>query len=203
MFKYSKIKNSGMKSTMKASTIILIFLLWGFNIMAEDKDRLVFNFNTPESGKIWVSVNDNVMGGISEGKLKITQDKTLFFYGSLSLANNGGFASIRCLPAQLGLKKNDSIYFQAKGDGREYTMNLYTNKRLTAFSYRQSFQTKNNEWVEISLPLEKFITTSFGKVIPKAEPINPTDIESLGFMLGDKKPGAFQVEFKEIKAKSK
>ncbi len=142
MFKYSKIKNSGMKSTMKASTIILIFLLGSFNIMAAEKDRLVFNFNTPESCKIWVSVNDNVMGGISEGKFKITQDKTLFFYGSLSLANNGGFASIRCLPAQLGLKKNDSIYFQAKGDGREYTMNLYTNKRLTAFSYRQSFQTK-------------------------------------------------------------
>ncbi|MSR51166.1 MAG: CIA30 family protein [Gemmataceae bacterium] len=203
MFKYSNIINSGIKSTMKASTIILILILGGFNIMAEDKDRLVFNFNTPESGKIWVSVNDNVMGGISEGKLKITQDKTLFFYGSLSLANNGGFASIRCLPTQLGLKKNDSIYFQAKGDGREYTMNLYTNKRLTAFSYRQSFQTKNNEWVEISLPLEKFISTSFGKVIPKAEPINPTNIESLGFMLGDKKPGAFQVEFKDIKAKSK
>lgn len=188
---------------MKASTIILILLLGGFNIMAEDKERLVFNFNTPESGRIWVSVNDNVMGGISEGKFKITQDKTLFFYGSLSLANNGGFASIRCLPTQLGLKKNDSIYFQVKGDGREYTMNLYTNKRLTAFSYRQSFQTKNNEWVEISLPLEKFSATSFGKVIPKAELINPTDIESLGFMLGDKKPGTFQVEFKEIKAKSK
>ena len=188
---------------MKASTIILIFLLGSFNIMAAEKDGLVFNFNTPESGKTWVSVNDNVMGGISEGKFKITQDKTLLFYGSLSLENNGGFASIRCLPTQLGLKKNDSIYFQVKGDGREYTMNLYTNKRLTAFSYRQSFQTKNNEWVEISLPLEKFIATSFGKVIPKAEPINPTDIESLGFMLGDKKPGAFQVEFKEIKAKSK
>ena len=103
--------------------------------MAEDKDKLIFNFNTPESSKNWVSVNDNVMGGISEGKFKITQDKTLFFYGSLSLENNGGFASIRCLPTQLGLKKNDSIYFQVKGDGREYTMNLYTNKRLTAFSY--------------------------------------------------------------------
>ena len=188
---------------MKTSTSILILLLGSINIMAEDKDKLIFNFNTPESSKNWVSVNDNVMGGISDGKFKITQEKTLLFYGNLSLANNGGFASIRCLPAQLGLKKNDSIYFQAKGDGLEYTMNLYTNKRLTAFSYRQSFQTKNNEWVEISLPLEKFIATSFGKVIPKAEPINPTDIESLGFMLGDKKPGAFQVEFKEIKAKSK
>ena len=188
---------------MKASISILILLLGSINIMAEDKDNLIFNFNTPESGKIWVSVNDNVMGGVSEGKFKITQDKTLYFYGSLSLENNGGFASIRCLPTQLGLKKNDSIYFQAKGDGREYTVNLYTNKRLTAFSYRQSFQTKNNEWVEISLPLEKFIATSFGKVIPKAEPINPSEIESLGFMIGDKKPGAFQIEFKNITAKSK
>ena len=171
--------------------------------MAKDNQRLIFNFNAPESGKTWVSVNDNVMGGVSDGKFKITQEKTLFFYGSLSLENNGGFASIRCLPTQLGLKKNDSIYFQAKGDGREFTMNLYTNKRLTAFSYRQSFKTKNNEWVEISLPLEKFIATSFGKVIPKAEPINPSEIESLGFMIGDKKPGAFQIEFKNITAKSK
>ena len=188
---------------MKASISILILLLGSINIMAEDKDSVIFNFNTPESGKIWVSVNDNVMGGVSEGKFKITQDKTLYFYGSLSLENNGGFASIRCLPTQLGLKKNDSIYFQVKGDGREFTMNLYTNKRLTAFSYRQSFQTKNNEWVEISLPLEKFIATSFGKVIPKAEPINPLEIESIGFMIGDKKPGAFQIEFKNITAKSK
>jgi hypothetical protein len=40
-------------------------------------------------------------------------------------------------------------------------------------------------------------------VIPKAEPINPLEIESIGFMIGDKKTGAFQIEFKEIKAKSK
>lgn len=203
MFNNSITKNSGIKPTMKASTSILILLLGGINIMAEDNQRLIFNFNAPESGKTWVSVNDNVMGGISDGKFKITQEKTLFFYGSLSLENNGGFASLRCIPTQLGLKKNDSIYFQAKGDGREYTVNLYTNKRLTAFSYRQSFKTKNNEWVEISLPLEKFIATSFGKVIPKAEPINPSEIESLGFMIGDKKPGAFQIEFKNITAKSK
>ncbi|RLS54403.1 MAG: CIA30 family protein [Planctomycetota bacterium] len=171
--------------------------------MAEDKDKLIFNFNTPESSKNWVSVNDNVMGGISDGKFKITQEKTLLFYGNLSLANNGGFASVRSLPKQLPLLKDESIVINVKGDGREYTINLYTNKRLTAFSYKQSFKTKNNEWVEISLPLEKFRATSFGKVIPKAELINPTDIESLGFMLGDKKPGTFQVEFKEIKAKSK
>ena len=198
MFKYSKIKNSGMKSTMKASTIILIFLLWGFNIMAEDKDRLVFNFNTPESGKIWVSVNDNVMGGISEGKFKITQDKTLFFYGSLSLANNGGFASVRSLPKQLPLLKDESIVINVKGDGREYTINLYTNKRLTAFSYKQSFKTKKDEWMNITFSLDKFTATSFGRTIPNAVPIDPNEINSIGFMIGDKKTEPFQLELKDI-----
>jgi len=183
---------------MKASTIILILLLGGFNIMAEDKDRLVFNFNTPESGRIWVSVNDNVMGGISDGKFKITQDKTLFFYGSLSLANNGGFASVRCLPTQLALKKNDSICFQAKGDGREYTINLYTNKRLTAFSYKQSFKTKKEEWINLTFPLDKFIATSFGRTIPNAAPIDPNEINSIGFMIGDKNIEPFQLELKNI-----
>jgi len=189
---------------MKFQTSALVLLLMGsISIMAEEKNLNLFNFTNPENGKTWVNVNDNVMGGVSDGKFKITQDKTLLFYGNLSLANNGGFSSIRCRPTQLKLQKNDSICFLVKGDGREYTINLYTNKNLTAFSYRQSFQTKNNEWVEISLPLEKFIATSFGKVIPKAEPINPSEIESLGFMIGDKKPGAFQIEFKNITAKSK
>ncbi len=183
---------------MKASTIILIFLLGSFNIMAEVNDRLIFNFNTPESGKIWVSVNDNVMGGVSEGKFKITQDKTLFFSGSLSLENNGGFASIRCIPAQLGLKKNDSIHFEAKGDGREYTINLYTNKRLTAFSYKQSFKTKKEEWINLTFPLDKFIATSFGRTIPNASPIDPNEINSIGFMIGDKKTEPFQLELKNI-----
>ena len=31
-----------------------------------------------------------------------------------------------------------------------------------------------------------------------AEPINPLEIESIGFMIGDKKPGAFQIEFKKL-----
>jgi hypothetical protein len=35
------------------------------------------------------------MGGVSEGKLKITDAKTLDFFGNLSLKNNGGFASVR------------------------------------------------------------------------------------------------------------
>lgn len=178
--------------------VIILLLIESTNIMADEKSRSLLNFENANAAKAWVSVNDNVMGGISEGKLKITQDKTLLFYGSLSLANNGGFASVRCLPTQLALKQNDSICFQAKGDGREYTINLYTNKRLTAFSYKQSFKTKKEEWINLTFPLDKFIATSFGRTIPNAAPIDPNEINSIGFMIGDKDIEPFQLELKNI-----
>ena len=166
--------------------------------MADEKNRLLFNFDSPAIEKTWVTVNDNVMGGVSDGNFKITKEKALFFYGNLSLENNGGFASVRSIPTKLALKKNDSISFQAKGDGREYTINLYTNKRLTAFSYRQAFQTKKGEWLDLSFPLSKFVATSFGRNIPNSPPVNSEEIESIGFMLGDKKSGTFEITFKNL-----
>lgn len=202
MLNCRNIKNYGLRPTMKTSTIIMILLLGSINIMAEDKDRLIFNFNTPESSKNWVSVNDNVMGGISDGKFKITKEKTLLFYGNLSLANNGGFASVRSLPKQLPLLKDDSIVIHVKGDGREYTINLYTSKRLTAFSYKQSFKTKKDEWMNITFSLDKFTATSFGRTIPNAVPIDPNEINSIGFMIGDKKTEPFQLELKDISSLS-
>ena len=86
------------------------------------------------------------MGGVSEGKFKITDKKTLEFFGTLSLKNNGGFASVRTKAKKLGLEKGDTLIARVHGDGREYTLNLYVNKPLVAFSYRAAVQTKKGEW---------------------------------------------------------
>lgn len=180
------------------AVVIIILFIESTNIMADNKNRSLFIFDNADAAKAWVNVNDNVMGGISNGRLKITPEKTLLFYGNLSLANNGGFASLRSLAKQLPLLKNDSISIQAKGDGREYTINLYTNKRLTAFSYKQSFKTKKDEWINLTFPLDKFIATSFGRPIPNAASIDPNEINSIGFMIGDKNTEPFQLELKDI-----
>ncbi len=55
------------------------------------------------------TVNDGVMGGVSEAKFKISDKKTMEFFGTLSLANNGGFASVRTKAKKLGLEKGDSL----------------------------------------------------------------------------------------------
>jgi monofunctional biosynthetic peptidoglycan transglycosylase len=139
------------------------------------------------------------MGGVSEGNVRLTKDKTLEFFGNLSLENNGGFASVRTKAKKLGLDKGDVLVARIRGDGREYSLNLYVPRPLVAFSYRAMVQTKKNEWSEVKLPLDRFQATSFGRVVKDAGPVDPKEVNAFGFLLGDKKAGPFKLEVEWIK----
>ena len=159
----------------------------------------MFDFTGADSAKEWQTVNDGVMGGVSEGKFKITDTKTMEFFGTLSLKNNGGFASVRTKAKKLGLKKGDTLVAKVRGDGREYHMNLSVPTFQIAYNYRAVFQTKKDEWIEVKLPLDKFEATSFGQVVKNAGQVKPTSVNGLGFMLSDKKAGPFKMEIEWIK----
>ncbi len=167
--------------------------------MADDKPQVLFEFAGADAAKEWQTVNDGVMGGVSEGKFKITEKKTLEFYGTLSLENNGGFASVRTKAKKLGLEKGDTVVAKVRGDGREYTLNLYLAKPLVAFSYRATVRTKKDEWVEVEIPLDTFEATSFGRVVKDAGPVDPKEVNALGLMVSDKKAGPFKLEIESIK----
>ncbi|MFM8702666.1 MAG: CIA30 family protein, partial [Planctomycetia bacterium] len=145
------------------------------------------------------AVNDGVMGGVSEGRFRITEDKTLEFFGTLSLENNGGFASVRTKPTELDVKAGDTLVVRVKGDGREYVLNIYTKSRQMAFSYRASLPTAKGEWREVEIPLADFIPTSFGRRVQGMGPVDPSQINGLGFMLSDKQPGRFQMRVEWVK----
>ena len=180
------------------SSTLMLFVL-GASVMADDTPKTLFDFTRADAAKEWQTINDGVMGGVSEGKFKITETKTLEFYGTLSLENNGGFASVRSKAKKLGLKKGDVLMARVRGDGRKYSMNLYVPRPLIAFSYRATVKTKKDEWIEVRLPLEKFEATSFGRVVKDAGPVNPAEVNALGFLLGDKKAGLFRLEVEWIK----
>jgi len=171
----------------------------GSLVMADDTPIVLFDFTGADAAKEWQTVNDGVMGGISEGKFKITEQKTMEFFGTLSLKNNGGFASVRTKGKKLGLEKGDTLVAKVRGDGREYQMNLYLNKPLIAFSYRATVQTKKDEWIEVKVSLDKFEATSFGRPVKDAGAVKPEEVNALGFMLGDKKAGPFKMEVEWIK----
>jgi monofunctional biosynthetic peptidoglycan transglycosylase len=177
----------------------VVLLVWGSFLMADDAPKVLIDFTGADAAKEWQTINDGVMGGVSEGKVKLTDQKTLEFYGTLSLENNGGFASVRTKAKKLGLEKGDVLVARVRGDGREYSMNLYVPKPMIAFSYRSTVQTKKDEWIEVKLPLDKFEATSFGRLVKDAKPVDPQEVNGLGFLLGDKKAGPFKMEVEWIK----
>lgn len=165
--------------------------------MAEDNRIVLFDFALPGAASEWQAVNDGVMGGVSEGTFEITDRKTLAFFGTLSLENNGGFASVRTKAKKLGLESGDALRVRVRGDGRRYSLNLYVPRPQVAFSYRATVTTTTGEWVEITLPLDSFEATSFGRPVD-AGPVKPEEVSALGFMVSDRQAGPFRLEIESI-----
>lgn len=157
--------------------------------------RALFDLTVPAAAREWQPVHDRVMGGRSSGGVT-SSDAGIRFSGRLSLANNGGFASIRSRNSQLNLSNGDTVILSVRGDGRTYSLNLYPQRRRTAFSFRASFPTKKDEWTRVEIPLSSFQATSFGRRVRIS--LKPEQITGLGILLGDKKPGPFQIEIRSI-----
>jgi len=183
-------------NVIRVPVLIAVLLV---QAVAEQSLRTLFDFTGPEAARQWQAVNDGVMGGVSDGRFRITPESTLEFFGTLSLENNGGFASVRTKPADLDIKAGDDLVIRVKGDGREYVLNLYTKTRRMAFSYRAPLPTVKNEWTEVAVPLEEFIPTSFGRRVQGMGPVKPSEITSIGFMLSDKKAGPFKMKVEWVK----
>lgn len=183
---------------LRTTYVLMICLLHNLWALGMEKSIPLADFSQPRTASEWQNINDGVMGGVSDGRFRLTGNKSMEFYGTLSLENNGGFASVRTKPKNLALQKGDVLLIRVKGDGREYSLNLYSPKPLVAFSYRMPLQTQKDVSMELKFPLDKFTATSFGRVVPNAQPLDPSEINGIGFLLGDKKAGPFRLEIESI-----
>ena len=164
-----------------------------------ENGRVLFDFGAENTAAGWQTVNDGVMGGVSEGRFQINDKGIMEFYGTLSLANNGGFASVRSKSGNLDLKDGDVIVARIRGDGRSYYLNLGVPSLRIAYSYRAPLQTKSGEWQEVRVPLKDFQATSFGKPLQGAAKVDASKVNSIGFVLADKKAGPFKLEVESIR----
>ncbi|TWT51680.1 CIA30 family protein [Allorhodopirellula solitaria] len=196
---------------MNCTTLVrcgFLVLLWTAVLpdraSAEDLNRVgvaartLFDFGADDSPRGWRIVNDGVMGGRSTSKFSVVDEGVARFAGQLSLENNGGFASVRSAPKDLGLQSDQTISLRVRGDGRRYTLCLYAPDRRTAFSFQSEFDTVKNEWIEARLPIAKFVANSYGRKVPGVS-IDPRTINSLGILLGDKQAGPFELQVDWIK----
>lgn len=155
------------------------------------------NFVSERELDNWVVVNDVVMGGRSRANIEIT-DSFLWFSGTLSLENNGGFASIRRVYDSKAWLSNKVIHLKVTGDGRRYQFRLRTNRRVDGIAYVANFTTAENAPTEITFSEADFIAQFRGRRVSGAPPLDFADIEQVGIMLADKDEGEFMLKIKSI-----
>ena len=146
----------------------------------------------------WRSVNDGVMGGLSESSAKLA-DEGMVFSGNLSLKNNGGFSSIRD-QRDMDLSAYPGIRLKVRGDGRTYQLRLQTNARYRdrwAVSFSQDFKTVKGEWVEVFLPFSELRQSWRGRQL-SGYTFDASKVQMIGLMLADRKEGLFQLEVEWI-----
>ncbi len=149
---------------------------------------------------VWQVVNDDVMGGVSTSQVHVATDGTLVFAGTVSLDNNGGFASVRSLPARHDLAGCDALVVRVRGDGRRYKFTVRTEGGSESAIYQAAFTTKEREWEEHRLAFKDFLPTFRGRVLAGEPPLDPARITSVGFLISDKQAGPFRLEAAWIKA---
>ncbi|WP_064662914.1 CIA30 family protein [Pseudoalteromonas sp. MQS005] len=162
--------------------------------------NLLFATTEANANARWYVVNDSVMGGISNSQVLYENDN-LVFTGNVSLANNGGFASIRTL---LDVQSQDitKIMLRIKGDGQTYQLRLRTNEYMDGAAYTRSFSTTKSEWLNIEFLPEDFQLTYRGRLLEQQPTINFKDIKQLGFMIAGKQAGEFRLEVEKIEFKN-
>ncbi|MEM6930859.1 MAG: CIA30 family protein [Myxococcota bacterium] len=175
-------------------TSILIFL--GALAMAADPVDIL----TPD--RAWTTVHDTVMGGVSQGRVTPLDDAgAVRFTGTVSLENNGGFASSRTVPAPLSLEGIDAFRIEVQGEkGATWSFTVRRDDlRIRGGSWRVQFQTTGERQV-VEFPLADFEAVSMGRRLPDAPPLTdaPQHIDSVGFLIGNKQAGAYELKVHRI-----
>jgi monofunctional biosynthetic peptidoglycan transglycosylase len=143
----------------------------------------------------WMIVNDGVMGGRSEGQIETTPDG-MRFSGHLSLENNGGFSSTRRM-----LENTpggcSGVRLEARGDGRSFQLRLRQGSSFDGVSWSATFPT-DQRWQTVSIPFSKFEPVFRGNKVPQAGPVDPAQVSQIGFLIGDRREGAFELEVRNM-----
>ena len=153
------------------------------------------------SAAYWQIVNDSVMGGISRSRLNLHEEGFALFSGTVSLENNGGFASVRTqarVPADLSGFEGLSVH--VLGDGKTYALRIKTvkNGRITRYSYEARFTTAPGEWETHKLPYSEFKPVFRGENVRGNPELNSDAVIELGFMIRDGQEGPFRLAVSNI-----
>lgn len=151
---------------------------------------MIYDFSQETKINDWMIVDDVVMGGRSNGSIKLDAEGQGVFEGTISLANNGGFSSVRHRPEQIKVGDKTRIIIRLKGDGKEYQFRVKSSTR-DYYSYLGPFTT-SGEWQEIEIPLASMYPAFRGRKLDLPN-FSEDFIEEITFLIGNKKAESFRL----------
>ncbi len=167
-----------------------LLILLAFNLLPQTDMREIYRFTTQTKLNEWRIVNDGVMGGTSKSSLMLSDLGHGQFSGHVSLANNGGFASIQLNKIINLTDENNFIVLRIKGDGKAYEFRLKGDISQPE-SYVHQFIT-TGEWENIKLPISDFYPQFFGRKLNRPN-FNFKRIEQFSFLIANKKEEDFRL----------
>ena len=160
---------------------------------------MILDFTKAVAGNRWEAIDDRIMGGCSQSQPEYIDNIGLRFSGTVSLENNGGFASVRSDSDTADLGQYKGLTLRLRGDGKSYKFSLRTDLFFDGVSYQTTFVTERDSWQEISLPFEAFIPTHHGIKLSTVAPMDTGNITSFGLFIADGQEGPFQLDIAWIK----
>lgn len=156
---------------------------------------LLFDFSVTTDWSGWELENDVVMGGNSTSNLQRSDKGNAIFTGTVSLENNGGFASMQYHFASKDIKGYKNAIIHLKGDGKTYQFRTKSNLSERA-SYVYDFKT-TGEWQTVEIPLKEMKPVYRGRNLDI--PNFPAHtMQEIRFMIGNKKAESFRIEIDKI-----
>ncbi len=156
---------------------------------------LLFDFTTKSDISGWSVVDDNVMGGRSNGNFKLGKEGHAVFSGIVSLENNGGFSSLRYRFDPKKIKGYTKAILKIKGDGKNYQFRTKSSV-YERHSYITKFTTTGN-WQTIEISLKDMYPAFRGQILDI--PNYPAEtLEEIVFLIGNKKAENFELQIDSI-----
>lgn len=155
----------------------------------------LFDFTKSTKTSDWQIVDDVVMGGVSSGRFKVDLEGNGVFYGTVSVANNGGFSSFRHQLKATDIKGFTKVNIRLKGDGKSYQFRIKEDVS-TYFSYITTFKT-TGKWENIELNINDLYPSFRGRNLNLPN-FSGAAIEEIVFLIGNKKEESFQLVIDKI-----
>jgi hypothetical protein len=174
---------------------VLKFLIY---LLMSQVTLTLFQFSEQTDLNAWRIINDGVMGGLSEGRITLSETGHGVFTGFVSLENNGGFTMVQHAFSPKDVSDYSSLEIRLKGDGKKYQIRLKSSSSQS-YNYSHTINT-TGDWQTISIPFSKFLSQFRGRRLDK--PAYPGEtLGEVAILIGNKKAEEFRVEIDRISLK--